>query len=270
MGYDPTAQGVQGNGLHMIGGIASLQEVLPLRTLQAVQTPRLHERLVEQLVQHIVGGGVAPGEALPTEPDLAQRFGVSRTVVREAVRVLAAKGLVAVRQGSGMWVQPSDRWDHLDPLVIFERIRSGGDEKLLDELIETRRVLETEIASLAAVRRTADDLAGLDKALAGMSANQFDAEAYTRQDLVFHDAVLAAARNRLLCEALRPVQSALQAGRFIAVRRASVIARSLPSHRQIFEAIDAGDPTLAREAMLRHIVQFEEDIRAGLRAGASG
>ena len=234
----------------------------------SVQTPRLHEQVVQQLVQRIVGGEFSPGESLPTEPDLAQRFGVSRTVVREAVRVLVSKGLVAVRQGSGMWVQPADRWDHLDPLLIFEQVRGGGDDALLDELIETRRVLETEIAALAAQRRTAADLRVLEAALDGMERAKEDAEGYTRQDIVFHDAILAAARNRLLREALRPVASALREGRFIAVRRAGVISRSLPSHRAIYAAIEEQNAEEAREAMRKHITQFEEDIRAGLRPGS--
>jgi DNA-binding FadR family transcriptional regulator len=239
--------------------------------VSSVHSPRLHEQVVEQLVQQIVGGVFGPGDSLPTEPDLAQRFGVSRTVVREAVRVLASKRMVSVRQGSGMWVQPADRWDHLDPQLIFEQVRAQGvqgESTLLDELIETRRVLETEIAALAAQRRTAEDLRALEAALDGMQRNQEDAEGYTRQDIVFHDAILAAARNRLLREALRPVASALREGRFIAVRRAGVIARSLPSHRAIHTAIKDSDADQAREAMRRHVTQFEEDIRAGLRSGA--
>jgi GntR family transcriptional repressor for pyruvate dehydrogenase complex len=232
-----------------------------------VQTPRLHEQVVQRLVQQIVGGEFAPGGSLPTEADLAQRFGVSRAVVREAVRVLASKGLVAVRQGRGMWVQPADRWDQLDPLLIFEQVRWGGDEALLDELVETRRVLETAVAALAAQRRTEADLRALAAALAGMERATADAEDYTRRDIVFHDAILAAAHNRLLCEALRPVAGALQEGRFIAVRRAGVVARSLSSHRKIEAAIRAQDAERAREAMRRHISEFEEDVRSGLRAG---
>src|SRR5262245_21534414 len=101
---------------------------------EPVRSQRLHESVVRQLLRQIVGGAIARGTALPTEPVLAQLFGVSRTVVREAVRVLVAKRLVAVKQGSGMWVEAPDRWDQLDPLVIFEQVRSGRDPRLLDEL----------------------------------------------------------------------------------------------------------------------------------------
>jgi DNA-binding FadR family transcriptional regulator len=152
-----------------------------------------------------------------------------------------------------MWVQEPDRWDHLDPLIIFEQVNTQGGQALLDELIETRRVLETEIASMAAARRTEEDLAALRDALVGMERSKDDARAYTQYDIVFHDAILAAARNRLLREALRPV---------------GVISRSLPSHHAIYDAIASSDAAQAREAMRRHITQFEEDIRAGLREGA--
>jgi GntR family transcriptional regulator, transcriptional repressor for pyruvate dehydrogenase complex len=229
-----------------------------------VQALRLHEQVVRQLVRQIVDGTYPPGTALPTEPELVQRFGVSRTVVREAVRILVAKGLVAVRHGSGMWVAPPDRWDQLDPMIISEQVRAGGDGPLLDEMIEMRRLLEMEIAALAATRRTEADLEALRGALEGMRRARTDPEAYTRLDVEFHDAILAAARNRLLREALRSVAGVLGAGRRIAVYRPSVIERSLPSHEAIYGAIAAGDPGAAREAMRRHIAEFEQDIRTAI------
>jgi GntR family transcriptional repressor for pyruvate dehydrogenase complex len=232
--------------------------------LAPVQALRLHEQVVRTLVRQIVGGAHPPGTALPTEPELVNRFGVSRTVVREAVRLLAAKGLVAVRHGSGMWVAPPDRWDQLDPLIILEQVRTGGDGPLLDEMIEMRRLLEMEIAALAAARRTESDLEALQATLRGMGAAAGDPEAYTRLDVTFHDTVLAAARNRLLREALRSVAGLLRAGRRIAVYRPSVIERSRASHEAIYAAVAAADPAAAREAMRRHIAEFEQDIRAAI------
>jgi DNA-binding FadR family transcriptional regulator len=233
-------------------------------TLAPVQALRLHEQVVRALVRQIVSGAHPPGTALTTEPELVNRFGVSRTVVREAVRVLAAKGLVAVRHGSGMWVAPPDRWDQLDPQIILEQVRAGGDGLLLDEMIEMRRLLEMEIAALAAARRTPSDLDALQATLRGMGAARVDPEAYTRLDVAFHDTILAAARNRLLREALRSVAGLLRAGRRIAVYRPSVIERSLPSHEAIYAAVAAADPAAAREAMRRHIAEFEQDIRAAI------
>ncbi|MDQ6944207.1 MAG: GntR family transcriptional regulator, partial [Candidatus Eremiobacteraeota bacterium] len=88
-------------------------------------SPRLHERVVDALLPMIVGGTLAPGSLLPTEPEMGVRFGVSRSVVREALRVLGAKGLVDVRHGSGTRVTASDRWDPLDPAVLAA-LRAGG------------------------------------------------------------------------------------------------------------------------------------------------
>lgn len=231
---------------------------------QQVQTQRLHEVLVQQIVRQVVAGELPPCSALPTEPELAQRFGVSRTVVREAVRVLVAKGLVTVRHGSGMWVAPAEQWDYLDPLLVFEGVRSGRDGALLNELIEARRVLEMEVAALAAQRRIPDDLAALRSAVDGMAATLADSDAYTQWDIEFHDCVLAAARNRVLREALRPVAEVMRSGRLIAARGPDVVARSLAGHQAIGAAIERGDADGAREAMRRHIVQFEQDIRAAL------
>jgi DNA-binding FadR family transcriptional regulator len=232
------------------------------------RAPRLHERLVRALVRQIVAGELAPGAGLPTEPDLAQQFAVSRTVVREAVRLLVAKGLVSVKQGSGMRVAPPDGWDYLDPLVVFERVRAGGDGSLLDELIEARRALEPEVAALAAARRTPADVDGLAATLKRMEDARDDPAAYGRLDEAFHAAVLAASRNRLLRAALRPVANVISVGLQIAAARPGVIESSLAGHRAISDAIAAGDAAAARAAMRRHLEQFEHDIRTGLGTAA--
>jgi DNA-binding FadR family transcriptional regulator len=232
------------------------------------QPQRLHEYVVQHLVRQIASGMAPPGTPLPTEPELAQQFGVSRTVVREAIRVLVAKGLVSVRQGSGMRVERPERWNYLDPLVVYAAVQSGQDG-LLDELIETRRILEVEVAALAAARRTDADLEAMRGILARMGRAVHDPAAYADLDNAFHDAILAATRNRLLREALRPITDALQRGRAIAARRAGVAERSLASHLAIFSAIERGDAATAREAMRRHILEFEQDVRAGLQRGTS-
>lgn len=235
---------------------------------QPVRTERLHESVVRQLLRQIVSGAAAPGSVLPTEPELAQQFGVSRTVVREAVQALATRRLVAVRQGSGMRVESPEQWNHLDPLVLFELVRSGQDGGLLDELIETRRILEVETAAVAALRRTEQDITSLQGILEAMAGAMHDSAGYTDLDNAFHDRILASTRNRVLREALRPVSAVLGPGRLIAARRPGVAAQSLVSHRAIFEGIAAGDIAVAREAMRRHILEFEHDVRVGLRAGA--
>ncbi len=238
----------------------------PLR----VTAQPLHERVVQQVVQQIVGGMMPPGTTLPPEPELAQQFGVSRTVIREAVRVLVAKGLIAVRHGSGMCVQPTDAWNYLDSLILFEWVRSGHGDDMLDELLEVRRVLETEVAALAAQRRTSHDLQQLHITMACMRAGLGDPHVYTRLDIVFHEQILAAARNRLLREALRPVAEAIRAGRFLTAQRPSGAQESMHGPEQIYAAIVDNDAEGARAAMRQHVEQFERDIHRSLHTSAYG
>jgi DNA-binding FadR family transcriptional regulator len=228
----------------------------------------LHQILVEQITRRIVSGELEPGAALPTEPVLSEQFGVSRTVVREAVRILVSKGLLEVRQGSGMRILPPDRWDYLDPLVLFEQVRSGRGEELLDEVLEVRRLLEVEAAGMAAERRTAEELDGLRECLQRMKGALDDPNEYTRLDIEFHDRILSASRNRLLREALRPVTDVLKAGRFItnrnAIRLGGRAQKSQLGHEAVYGAIEQQDAEAAREAMRGHVRQFERDIRASL------
>jgi DNA-binding FadR family transcriptional regulator len=232
-----------------------------------ISNRRLYDHVVQQVARQIISGALAPGTALPTEPELAQQFAVSRTVIREAMRVLVSKGLLTVKHGSGMWVQPADRWDHLDPLVLFEQIHAGQDDGVFDEAIEVRRLLELDAAALAAERRTAEDLRSMRASLDGMAAAIADPDEYTRFDVEFHEAILAAARNRLLREALRPIAAVLKAGRLVSIRQPGAPEKSLHGHDEIYAAIKQQDPEEARAAMERHVTQFETDIRAARDRG---
>lgn len=234
---------------------------VPLR----ITAQPLHEQVVQQMVKQIVNGALPPVAPLPTEPELAQQFGVSRTVIREAVRVLAAKGLIVVKHGSGMRVQAPDLWNYLDPLILFELARSGRGDELLNELLEARRVLEVEAAALAAQRRTPDDLMQLHATLTRLQETLSDPDAYTRFDTLFHEQLLAMARNRVLREALRPVAEAIRVGRFFTIRQPGSPQESMHGHRAIYAAIEQGDPAAARQSMQRHVQQFERNIYASLR-----
>lgn len=232
-------------------------------------TRALYEGVVQQIAQQIVGGVLIPGAALPIEPDLARQFGVSRTVIREAIRMLASKGLVTVRHGSGTRVQSSDKWNYLDPLVLFEQVRSGAGDELLAELLELRGILEAEVAALAAIRRSEEDLAVLADHLSEMRLLISNPEAFTQFDIRFHARILSSARNRPLRDALRPVAHVLEAGRFISVKVPGGIEQSLLGHESIYLAIANQDSATAREAMANHVHQFKQNIRAALLPEAS-
>lgn len=227
---------------------------------------RLHERVVRFVARSIVSGELASGATLPTETELAQRFEVSRTVIREAARILVAKGLVSVKHGRGMSVEAPERWHHLDPLVLFEQVRTGRGDNLLNELLEVRRVLEGEAAALAAERRTDEDVAALRADVVEMTAALEMPERFARLDMRFHGAILDGARNRLLGEALRPVAEVLEAGRLMTTRLIpDGAARSLEGHEEILAAVSTGEVGAAREAMRRHILQFEDNVRSVLQ-----
>jgi len=236
----------------------------PLPRYRPVRRQRLHEAIVQQLVQQIVRGEIPPGALLPTETELAEQFGVSRITVREAIRVLVTKGLVTVKQGSGMRVQPAEHWDQLDPVVLFERVRQQRNEKLLDDLLEARRLIEGEVAALVAQRRTAQDIEVLRALVEAMRRALTDPETYTRLDVEFHDRLFVAAQNHILFEMVRPMRDLLRLGRLITNRRAGRMEESQRGHEAIVAAVIAGDSPAALTAMRAHIAQFERDIKAAL------
>jgi len=240
------------------------------RDYTPVKAQRLADTILDQLIVRIANGSLAPGSTLPPEADLATQFGVSRTVVREAVRTLVLKGLVAVKTRTGIQVRPPADWDHLDPVILFERVRAGQDEDLLDELLELRHIVEVESVALAALRRTPGDLGALDALIEAMRAALDDPPTFSSWDLRFHDAILAAAHNRLLQQALRPVGKTLQVGRLISIQRTGAPINSQRGHEAIFAAIQQGNQDLARAAMHRHLTQFQGDIRISLREGLAG
>jgi GntR family transcriptional regulator, galactonate operon transcriptional repressor len=231
--------------------------------------------IVRQVVRGLALGQFHPGERLPTEDELAQRFGVSRTVVREAMRVLAARGLVEVRQGSGTRIAAYERWHLLDPTLLFELMQSGRHADLVMELTELRRIFEGEAAALAATRRSEADLTRLAELCAAMTPALGDAEQFTALDVAFHDTVLAASHNRLLREALRPLTAVLYSARlltnrhYIAAHREGARA-SLSGHRRIRQRIALGQPDAARRAMIAHIAQFEADLQRSIGAPQRG
>src|SRR4051795_13554657 len=146
---------------------------------------RLASVVVEELVHGIVSGKLAEGEVLPTEPTLCEEFGFSRTVIREALKLLEERGLVRVEQGRGTTVQPRNAWNLLDPVVLQIALEHDHEMALLDNLMTVRRVLEREMAHAAAGRLTPDDLAELLATIDGMESNYDDYGRFRAFDLAF-------------------------------------------------------------------------------------
>jgi len=212
----------------------------------------LVEYVTERLREEIVQGTFAPSTDLPSEATLAERLGVSRPVVREAMRTLRTQGLVEVSQGRRARVKPADPQASIDALDTLLR-RSA---RLAPDLVEARRLLETETAALAARRARAEDLSELEQSIEDLKSAA-SAEAACEADMAFHRHLAHASGNlvfAVLIQALRgPLLESLQK----TFERAGADC-ALRGHIPILAAVRAGDAQLAREAMLAHIDEAEQ------------
>jgi DNA-binding FadR family transcriptional regulator len=212
--------------------------------------------LAGELVGRIVRGVYPPGTALPPEPALCESFSVSRTVVREAVRMLQEKGLVHVRQGSGTTVTPPAEWSMVDELVLGATIAEADGLEVLDDLVVTRRLLESDMANVAA--RLADDeaLQRIGQIVDRMDELVEDPIAYAVQDRTFHDAIMRTSGNRIARAVVRALESqVVNTARYMGPHRPELCVASNRGHRTIYERLAAHDPAGASQAMFAHITE---------------
>jgi GntR family transcriptional repressor for pyruvate dehydrogenase complex len=227
----------------------------------AIVAPRrLHQMVVDVLLTQIVSGEYVPGSLLPTEPEIAAQLVVSRAVVREAMRVLDAKGLIEVRQGSGTRVTPPDRWDPLDPAILGVLRGRGVSATVLHDLLEARTIVECEVAALAASRRGPAELAAFEAALLTMRGALDDPARFVGGDSAFHLTLLRAARNRVLERMMQPMYELLHYAQALTDAIPGVLGRALGEHEAIAGAVRRGDPSSARAAMREHLEQTQRDI----------
>ncbi|MFJ8806320.1 FadR/GntR family transcriptional regulator [Streptomyces sp. NPDC102490] len=226
-----------------------------------VHFPTTQQRVVDELGRRIVEGAWEPGDPLPVEDALAARIGVSRGVLREAVKALVAKGMLRVRPRTGTRVLPPEHWNHLDRDVL--RWKQAGDATaLLRDTGELRRIVEPEAARLAAGRAGPDDVRVLYASLASMEAAAAapGRSGYVEADIAFHRALLDASGNRLLGSLGRAVEIALEHSFLISTQTPGAVEASLPGHRAVVRAVEARDPAAASAAVLALIEAAEREI----------
>lgn len=229
--------------------------------MDAIAAPRrLHSHVVDALVRMIAGGELSPGNLLPTEPEMSARFGVSRSVVREALRVLGAKGMVEVRHGSGTRVTAPDRWDPLDPAVLAVLRGRGPSAAVLHDLLEARTIVECEVAALAAQRGGRNEHLALEGALDVMRGAVDDPPRFVTGDSAFHLALLHAARNRVLERMTQPMHELLSYAQALTDAIPGVLERALADHETIAAAVVRHDAEGARTAMRAHLAQTQRDV----------
>jgi DNA-binding FadR family transcriptional regulator len=234
---------------------------LPTTSAQAppawTQRPtNLAKAVTAELVQRIVRGELPPGELLPPEPALCEAYSVSRTVIREAVKILQEKGLVKIRQGAGTVVQQSTSWNMLDELVLAAAIAEDESLAILDDLVVTRRSLESDMAHVAARLATPEVVDQLRTLVDRMDEVVGDLETYQEHDLAFHDTVMQASGNRLARAVVRALErQATTTDRYVGRTERALCVASNQGHRRIYERIAAHDPSGAADAMFTHITE---------------
>ena len=219
----------------------------------------MHARIVHDLGMRIVAGEFKPGDRLPSEAVLLAEYEVSRPVLREATRVLVAKGLVLSRQRAGATVRPRSEWHLLDPDVLYWLIQTQPPPDFVETLLTTRRVFEPAAAALAAKVATEAELRGIAEAYAGMEAARTAAE-LLEPDLAFHRRIAEATHNDLLAYIGNMLSLALRESIKLSSQLPNTHALSLPRHKAILTALLNRDPLAAQQATLVQLKETREDL----------
>jgi DNA-binding FadR family transcriptional regulator len=210
---------------------------------------RLHGTIARKLGIMIVSGKYRPGDLLGGEISSAEQLAVSRTAYREAVRIIAAKGLVDARPKVGTRINPQYMWHLLDPDVLDWTFESEPDLTLLDSLFELRNVVESAAAGMAAQRRSAAHLQGMRSALEDMATHTLATEPGRQADLDFHTTLLHATGNPFIISLANGVRAAIRTTTIYKQRKQPLRRDPLPDHLRVFEAIAAKESLKAQEAM---------------------
>jgi DNA-binding FadR family transcriptional regulator len=212
----------------------------------------LHGEVVHSIGMRILRGDLEPGDLLPNEEQLGSELEVSRTVLREAIKVLAAKGLVESRPKTGTRVRPRREWNLLDPDVLAWRIVAGPDDRFHREIFVVRRLIEPAAARLAAERATDEELEELERFYAAMveAVASSDVEGHVAADLRFHSAIYQACDNELLQHIGEMLRAAYKEIFLLITRLPGASREALPLHKAVLAAIQAGDQDAAEGAAL--------------------
>jgi DNA-binding FadR family transcriptional regulator len=220
----------------------------------------IHGQVAHEIGQRILRGDFVPGAVLPNEAAFSIELKISRTALREAIKVLAAKGLVESRPKTGTRVRPRDQWNMLDPDVLAWSFSVGDTERHALNLTELRRILEPAAAALAAERAGPEDIARITEAYDQMAAAGEDVEAAIGPDLRFHQAILLATGNEFMAPMGFVIESALAASFKLSSSFPGARTNSLPRHHAVLERIRERDAVGAHTAMLRLLQETRDDI----------
>jgi GntR family transcriptional repressor for pyruvate dehydrogenase complex len=218
----------------------------------AVRRKRLFEDVAGQIRKLIVDGAIQPGDLLPPERQLAERFGVSRNSVRDALRVLELTGLIVSRHGEGNVVADVSAETLVAPIALL-LVRK---RKLVHELLDVRKMLEPGLAARAARHATRDQIETLEDILRRQREKALRGESSVEEDTQFHYTIALAARNSVVLKLLDVLMDLLRETRARSLQVEGRLERSLAGHRRVLEAIKARDPVAAERAVRKHLEEI--------------
>lgn len=226
----------------------------------------LHSAVASQIGSLIVLGKVPPGSVLPNETSLGIEFGVSRTALREAIKVLASKGLVEVRRKTGTRVNEHMSWNMLDPEVLEWMFSGDGVPSGLADLMEVRRLVEPAAARMAAERATKANLVEMQEAYQLMEKSTGNLPTSVEADLRFHLAILESTHNAFMRPFGALIQAALRGSFRLTSSDVHLYRITLPLHKNVLDCIVSGDGKKAAAAMEAVLTQTVHDIEEQTRA----
>jgi len=226
---------------------------LPLKPMHKVL---VSDEIIEQIKNLILEGRLRSGDQLPSETKMASQMKVGRSTIREALKVLIHLGFIERKNKVAVI---SDRIkETVSPHDIVERFKK---QRNVLEMIEFRKIVEPDMASLAAIRSDATDVAALHKDVEAMTEGQNDAEKFLKHDHHFHLHIAQGAKNQILIEVIQGIQDMLEKTQGHIIRKSATISpRSLEFHRKIFDAIKKGKPESARKHMYDHLIDIEKEV----------
>lgn len=226
-----------------------------------IHSGRLYEQIVAQIEERILNGELRPGDKLPAERELAEQFGVSRTAIREAMKALMQSGLVVIQPGRGTFVTDSTSMVVRQSIDMLVRV---GSETGIKDIIEVREILEPEIAALAAVRASSEDIQSMEEAVKAMDQAMDDPDTFIEADLDFHLALAQGSNNALIPVLIDSLVDLLREHRKRAASVEGGLERGQLYHKIIFEAVKRNDANAARDSMQAHLEQIRKETETTL------
>jgi GntR family transcriptional repressor for pyruvate dehydrogenase complex len=223
--------------------------------LKPVQKILVSDGVFEQIREMVHSGEFPSGERLPSEMKMAENLSVSRSSLREALNALVHLGYL-YRQNKGLYVTSETHW-RTNLSFFFSR---SQEEQNIAEMIEVRKIIETELSALAAKRAEPEDIKSLDESLQQMKAHWGDPIAFSHSDHHFHLCIAKAAKNSLLGDFIDKIRDLLRDNITLIIQKSNISKRSLDYHHRIYEAIRDGDGNRARKVMAAHLADIEKEF----------